>query len=1726
MKNKFLMFLTAALAACTVFTTTACADFAKSKTYTDGQFTDVPATEWYAESVKDAFEYGIMNGDSATTFNPAGTLTVAEGITIASRINETLTGVKIPAGNGGEWYQMYVDYAIANGIMTAEQFDSYDLNIKRFEIAELLAKVAGDLPAANNVTKLPDVASGVSYAPAVLKLYNAGILGGNDEYGTFAPNSYLLRSEISAMAVRIADSAKRVKKDFVPVEARAFTDSYYIIENVWGSLNGWGYDNRFDLYNISGAKNASLTDVSDEQFFALNRDFDPESEGILRLELSGNYSSSEKGAYIALQNADAENVLEITPVGGVWTLIGTNSISSAVAIDEINKKYYSFVIEIDLDKNTAFAIINNQMTEKVSIADDAVLTRLVIGSNKVGVATVQKDHARMSKNYPLDENFFSGTTADGQKPAGWDVTGDFVLEDISSVLGQDIRSLKAESAAGAVSTAKKNFEPVTGKVVMEAYVLFPEKSDGGSVAFTSAGNEVFKFETKNGKIVMGEKELHDYTANVWQWLYVEADTALGKAVVKVNGKERATVDFNAKIFDGVSIAYAPTAAGVMWVDDLEAYTLIDHADYPAYPQVAESTDYNVGINVCYLWRDIQSGEGWDAVSPFPEFDTYLGFYDEGLRETADWELKWMAEHGIDFMHVCWYCPYGDQKAPIKKMRVSHSALNDGYMNAKYSDLVDFCIMWENNSQDIKSFEQFKEFIWPYWKEYYFSDERYARLDNKAVLTVWNKDKMKAAFGGTNEGCAEAVKFMEDELKAMGYDGLILLYQTQGETNTTHYTEIGKQGFDGTYGYHWGTNGWNPDHQINANTKNANYSKNASSHHIPTISIGFNDVGRNNTRDKIITGEDHLKVAENIKEILSTYNTGTWKDNTVMVSTWNEYSEGTYVMPTDEMGFTYLENIRKVFTNDTSDHTALDVKPTKTQIDRVGHMYAPNFSPIRWFQFEKASSDVAATGTDSLSPVVTYDMKAGGAKYWENQFGITTYSEENGVISGTTANVDYAIKTSADFEGISAKDAPIIHIRMKASAPKSIEVFFLTDTDSKWEEKKRKQIPQTVKDEYADYYINMSSVEGWTGTITAVRIDPMNNPGSFEIDLIEFMNYKSASETAPRVKVNGAELEFVFDPNVLSDGDYEVVGEMKRGFYSALRLYYEWDRFTDDGILTLKTFDEHTYVFKINSDKVLVDGVEKSLGYTLKQRDGMPVFQMKKLAELLGYKVKMNGSTMEVQAATDAEYAALNSRVENQWEFNLAGMTEGFTAQHGAVSVGEDGFLTFTPTGSDVAVIKSVKFAADTYTHIVVGIELTDPVAAGTAQLFFTTATSSSWTGDKGINAKADIAGKKKGDIVEITFNLRDNAKFAGNITGIRIDPFNMKGEFKIDYIRCERRDVDASADELIPVEDLAWTFDDDGDTMGWAGQNSTVAAKGGYLDGTCTASDIAVINNSVNFNVADAQVVVVGVKYNPSYCNGSAELFFKTDRSNAYSGDKRISAKYVVPAFTNEGETVEVAFDLTGNSKFISNITGIRVDLHGGIHPYSVDYIKLYKNPSYDPGEAPEMVINKPTMPTEVVITDPANLPEGVKTSAGGAASIEIVDDPENAGQKVFKVKCIKAGDQYTYLYVHMNFVAGKKYNVSYKIYPLKNMNGDDFKDTIIGGNFVYGTDGEAVSNHTFDSGTNKSSGKGWITVNQTVEISSEYNPAKNDHFETWGKFSGGAGVEYLVKDISITLAK
>jgi uncharacterized protein YjdB len=209
-------------------------NFQKTQTYEDGHFTDVPTTQWYAPNVKAAYEYGLINGTSASTYTPNGQVTVAATLALACRLHDIYYGGTGAFKEGTPWYQVYVDYAISNGIISDGQFGNYNAVITRAQFAQIMAKAlpAEALPAINNIDvgSLPDVPATAAYASSVYALYNAGILTGNDSYGTFTPDSSIKRSEVATILVRMADKSQR--KSFVPVSTISVT-SVEMVGSTW-----------------------------------------------------------------------------------------------------------------------------------------------------------------------------------------------------------------------------------------------------------------------------------------------------------------------------------------------------------------------------------------------------------------------------------------------------------------------------------------------------------------------------------------------------------------------------------------------------------------------------------------------------------------------------------------------------------------------------------------------------------------------------------------------------------------------------------------------------------------------------------------------------------------------------------------------------------------------------------------------------------------------------------------------------------------------------------------------------------------------------------------------------------------------------------------------------------------------------------------------------------------------------------------------------------------------------------------------------------------------------------------------------------------------------------------------------------------------------------------------------------------------------------------------------
>lgn len=226
--KRFLSLLIAALLLVSILPTAAAApagldNFVQTREYTAGQFTDVDPVQWYAGGIRTAYEFGLVNGNSETTFNPDGSITIAETLALACRLHRIYNGGTGVFEQGAPWYQVYVDYAVDNSIIVAGKYSDYTAKATRTDFAAIMAAAFPEtaLPAINDVRRIPDVKKTAASAESVYLLYNAGILTGSDEFGTFNPTSNIKRSEVATIVTRMADAELRKNVTLAPQRIKA-----------------------------------------------------------------------------------------------------------------------------------------------------------------------------------------------------------------------------------------------------------------------------------------------------------------------------------------------------------------------------------------------------------------------------------------------------------------------------------------------------------------------------------------------------------------------------------------------------------------------------------------------------------------------------------------------------------------------------------------------------------------------------------------------------------------------------------------------------------------------------------------------------------------------------------------------------------------------------------------------------------------------------------------------------------------------------------------------------------------------------------------------------------------------------------------------------------------------------------------------------------------------------------------------------------------------------------------------------------------------------------------------------------------------------------------------------------------------------------------------------------------------------------------------------------------
>ena len=172
---------------------------------TGSTFTDVASGAWYESQVMSAYEKGIVRGVSDTTFDPNGTTTRGQTVTMLYRAMGSPGGANVFSDTSGE-VGSAAGWAASAGVTTGISDTTFAPNnaITREQLVTMLYRLAGSPAAASAASVLSYTDSGEvqSYAKdAVAWAISNGLLTGYGD-GTIRPSGVATRAEVCALIMR------------------------------------------------------------------------------------------------------------------------------------------------------------------------------------------------------------------------------------------------------------------------------------------------------------------------------------------------------------------------------------------------------------------------------------------------------------------------------------------------------------------------------------------------------------------------------------------------------------------------------------------------------------------------------------------------------------------------------------------------------------------------------------------------------------------------------------------------------------------------------------------------------------------------------------------------------------------------------------------------------------------------------------------------------------------------------------------------------------------------------------------------------------------------------------------------------------------------------------------------------------------------------------------------------------------------------------------------------------------------------------------------------------------------------------------------------------------------------------------------------------------------------------------------------------------------------------
>ena len=345
----------------------------------------------------------------------------------------------------------------------------------------------------------------------------------------------------------------------------------------------------------------------------------------------------------------------------------------------------------------------------------------------------------------------------------------------------------------------------------------------------------------------------------------------------------------------------------------------------------------------WLWPD---GDGeWEVIKKGdPRFEGHYqprqplwGYEHDDDPEVVERWIQIALKHGVNTFVYDWYwynAPDGYSGPYLE------DALNKGFLGAPSNQKMNFFLMYANH--DVK-YNYWNYHKWgdrtdllfnprvgmDDWKKIvsrvitqYFHLPNYTRIDGCPVFAMFSIDIFKQGFSSDEEAYA-AMEYFREEVKKAGFPDLFLQY-TPGDASSLARKDpermkrdFEKMGVNSIACYNMG--GFNPDYLTHCKRSVEIREQLTEQYDIPvfpTVSIGWDDTPRFPAK-----GAEHVTRFHNTPASFAAClkkakdYADAHRDTQppfIMINAWNEWVEGSYLLPDCLNGYGYLEAVRDVF----------------------------------------------------------------------------------------------------------------------------------------------------------------------------------------------------------------------------------------------------------------------------------------------------------------------------------------------------------------------------------------------------------------------------------------------------------------------------------------------------------------------------------------------------------------------------------------------------------------------------------------------------------------------------------------------------------------------------------------------------------------------------------------------------------------------------------------------